>query len=194
MRDRSRDKILDSAAALFAREGFAGTSIEQVIAGCGIGRDTFYRRFTSKLALFEAVAMRERERTNTRFAAFAAASHGTSLEQLEAAARWLLEVNLDPELIGMKRIAFSEARVFGRDVQDAASPIIDQLIALVCHLQADGIFASGDAADIVGFIINTLVLGPMMQSMLAEKPIDDPCWRDAHFEQIWPKIIRGLSA
>lgn len=193
MKDRSREKILDSAAALFGREGFAGTSIEQVIADCGIGRDTFYRRFSSKLALFEAVALRERERTNARFAAFTAASHGTWLERLEAASRWLLEANLDPDLIGMKRIAFSEARVFGRDVQDAASPITDELIVLVHHLQEEGKFAPGDAADIVGFIINTLVLGPMMQSMLAENPIDDACWREVYFARVWPRIVRGLS-
>lgn len=193
MRDRSRDKILNAAADLFAQHGFAGTSLEQVIADCGIGRDTFYRRFSSKLDLFEAVALRERERTNDRFAAFVAAAHGTPLEQLEAAARWLLEVNLDPGLIAMKRIAFSEARVFGRAVQDAASPITDHLTALIRRLQQEGVFQAGDAAEIVGHIINSLILGPMMHAMLTPQSVDSAETREAHFARVWPRIVRGLS-
>jgi AcrR family transcriptional regulator len=193
MRDRSRDKILDAAADLFAQHGFAGTSVDQVIADCGIGRDTFYRRFGSKLELFEAVALRERERTNERFADFVAERHGTSLERLEAAARWLLEVNLDPALIAMKRIVFSEARVFGRTVQDAPSPIVDHLTDIVRLLQQEGLFQAGDAAEIVGHIINSLVLGPMMQAMLASQAFDTPAARDDYFNRSWPRIVRGLS-
>lgn len=193
MRDRSRDKILDAAADLFAQHGFAGTSIDQVIADCAIGRDTFYRRFGSKLELFEAVALRERERTNARFAAFVADGHGNSLEQLEAAARWLLAVNLDPSLIAMKRIAFSEARVFGRAVQESASPIIDHLANLVRLLQQDKVFQDGDATEIVSYIINTLILGLMMQAMLGTQVFDGDVDRDSYFDRIWPRIVRGLS-
>lgn len=193
LRDRSRDKILDAASDLFARQGFAGTSIEQVIADCAIGRDTFYRRFDSKLTLFEAVAIRERDRINGRFAAFVAVADGTPLEQLEAAARWLLDVNLDPSLIGMKRIALSEARVFGRATQEAPNPIVDHLISLVRTLQDDGEFLAGDAADIVGYIINTLVLGPIVQAMMADQSLDDRASREGHFKRTWPRIVRGLS-
>lgn len=193
MRDRSRDKILDAAAILFAQHGFAGASIDQVIADCGIGRDTFYRRFASKLELFEAVALRERERTDARFAAFVAEGQGTALERLEAAARWLLAVNLDPGLIAMKRIAFSEARVFGRAVQEKASPIIDHLASLVETLQQEGAVQAGDATEIVGHIINGLILGPMMQAMLGAQVFADGDAQDAYFNRVWPRIVRGLS-
>jgi TetR/AcrR family transcriptional regulator of autoinduction and epiphytic fitness len=178
---------------LFGRNGFAGTSIEEVIATCGIGRDTYYRRFESKLALFEAVALRERERTNARFTAFAAASQGSLLAQLEAAAWWLLDANLDPTLIAMKRIAFSEARVFGRATQEETSPIVDHLKMLVSHLQSEGTFrCDEDAASTVGFIINALVLGPMMQAMLAEDPTHDEEWKRAYFNRTWSMIVSGL--
>jgi AcrR family transcriptional regulator len=194
LRDRSRDKILDAASTLFAQHGFAGTSIDQVIADCGIGRDTFYRRFASKLELFEAVVLREREQTDARFAAFIAATDGAALERLEAAARWLLEVNLEPGMIAMKRIVFSEARVFGRAVQDAPSPIVDHLIDLIDRLQREGVFQAGDAGEIVGFIINSLILGPMMQAMLASPAFDTAEAREAYFRKVWPRIIGGLCS
>ncbi|WP_323688224.1 MULTISPECIES: helix-turn-helix domain-containing protein [unclassified Rhizobium] len=46
------ERIIDAATTLFATRGFAGTSMEQVASQCGAGKDTVYRRFPSKVALF----------------------------------------------------------------------------------------------------------------------------------------------
>ena len=48
-------RILDAAAGIFAAQGFAGASVERVASECGVGKDTIYRRFPSKVALFDAV-------------------------------------------------------------------------------------------------------------------------------------------
>lgn len=53
---RTRERILHSARQCFAATGFAGTSIEDVMAGCGLTRGGFYRHFRSKDALY-ALAM-----------------------------------------------------------------------------------------------------------------------------------------
>lgn len=192
--DRIRDRILDAAAKCFASQGFAGASAEQVILECGIGKDTFYRRFGSKLALFEAVVLRERQRTNALFEAFSADRQGSAIDRLTEAARWLLDVNLAPEMIALKRIAFSEARLFGQTLKDAPSPIVAHLVGLVVELQSEGRFGSADPADIVGFIINALVVGPMNAAMLADSPLYDAAWRAAYFERTWPRIVKGLAA
>jgi TetR/AcrR family transcriptional repressor of nem operon len=56
-KQRTRDRILRSAANLFASRGFAATSIEQVMAAAGLTRGAFYAHFESKAALY-AEAMR----------------------------------------------------------------------------------------------------------------------------------------
>ncbi len=52
---RTRRKILDRAAEAFARDGFAGTSLNDVIAGSGMTKGAFYFHFPSKEALAVAV-------------------------------------------------------------------------------------------------------------------------------------------
>ncbi|WP_313061145.1 TetR/AcrR family transcriptional regulator, partial [Agrobacterium cavarae] len=51
-RDMARERIIAVATELFSGRGFAGTSMEQVASKCGAGKDTVYRRFPSKVALF----------------------------------------------------------------------------------------------------------------------------------------------
>jgi len=46
-----RDRVLDSAADLFARQGYDGTSVAQVIAQAGVAKGGFYHHFASKEAL-----------------------------------------------------------------------------------------------------------------------------------------------
>lgn len=49
---RSREKILSTAARLFARQGFDGVSIDQVMGEAGMTRGAFYTHFSSKSELY----------------------------------------------------------------------------------------------------------------------------------------------
>ncbi|MGB8019739.1 MAG: TetR/AcrR family transcriptional regulator [Candidatus Nanopelagicales bacterium] len=52
---RTRRQVLDCAAEAFARDGFAGTSLNDVIAGSGLTKGAFYFHFPSKEELAVAV-------------------------------------------------------------------------------------------------------------------------------------------
>ena len=45
---RTRDRVLQEAARLFARRGFHGTTIEDLGAACGISGPAVYKHFASK--------------------------------------------------------------------------------------------------------------------------------------------------
>lgn len=51
----TRKAILDSAAALFRRDGYHATGIDQVMAGCGLTAGGFYSHFRSKTELLAEV-------------------------------------------------------------------------------------------------------------------------------------------
>ena len=51
----TRAQIVTVAARLFARGGYSGTSIEQLLGELGISRGALYHHYRSKDALFEAV-------------------------------------------------------------------------------------------------------------------------------------------
>ena len=58
-REKTRDRILDSAATHFRRDGYDATRIDDVMAGAGLTRGGFYLHFDSKADLFAAYVGRE---------------------------------------------------------------------------------------------------------------------------------------
>ena len=51
---RRREEIIEVASHLFARDGFAGTDLQDVADKLGVGKGTLYRYFPSKGDLFQA--------------------------------------------------------------------------------------------------------------------------------------------
>ncbi len=60
---QSREKILQSAAKLFTRQGFGQVSIDQIMADAGLTRGAFYSHFADKGSLYaEAMVYAARHR------------------------------------------------------------------------------------------------------------------------------------
>ncbi|MEM7409595.1 MAG: TetR/AcrR family transcriptional regulator [Myxococcota bacterium] len=59
--ERTRERILASAARLFRRKGFDAAGIDEIMAGAGLTRGGFYAHFQSKADLFAAVLGEELE-------------------------------------------------------------------------------------------------------------------------------------
>ncbi len=51
----SRQAVLEAAIAAFARKGYAGTSIQDILHATGLSRPTLYYYFKSKSGLFRAI-------------------------------------------------------------------------------------------------------------------------------------------
>jgi AcrR family transcriptional regulator len=75
-----RDRLLETAAALFYREGINGVGVDRVLAEAGVTRATMYRHFAGKEAL--VVAYLEREDANLRDLFARAGASGASPQQL----------------------------------------------------------------------------------------------------------------
>ncbi|WP_062269020.1 TetR/AcrR family transcriptional regulator [Endozoicomonas arenosclerae] len=54
-RAETYQQVLDSACRLFAKKGFAGTSLEDIASDCGLTTRPVYHYFGNKLKLFNAV-------------------------------------------------------------------------------------------------------------------------------------------
>ncbi|WP_420135740.1 TetR/AcrR family transcriptional regulator [Rhodopseudomonas sp.] len=186
--------IIETASRLFAQQGYAATSVEQVVAACGVGKDTVYRRFPSKLALFEGVVEHARTQTVAHFQTTMATQTGDALSQLRAAARWLLTANLDPTLIAFKRIAFSEAIVVGQAVASRTDdPIMDRLLSLITDAQKAGALARGDARFLAAQLLSSIAMGPMIDAMLGGTTYASPRAQTAYFDKAWTLFIEGAG-
>jgi len=80
-----RDEILDAAAKVFARKGFARTKVEEIANALGVAKGTIYLYFRSKEALFLAVADRTMSLLQNRVRS-KAAEIADPLQRMSAAA------------------------------------------------------------------------------------------------------------
>jgi AcrR family transcriptional regulator len=96
IRTRSRDNILDAAERLFARHGYAGTSVRMLAAEAGVSQGLLYNYFDGKQALLRAIFERSMEEVRADLdEADAGASSGESLARLVRGAFETLRANPD---------------------------------------------------------------------------------------------------
>lgn len=187
------ERILETATRLFASRGFAGTSIDQVAALCGAGKDTIYRRFPSKVALFEGVVEQARARALARLQELAPIDGGPML-RLKLLLRTFLSINMEPELIALKRITFSEAVVLEKSgpIPSEPDPLMARLVETVAAAQAQGLLRPGDPDFIAAHLIHGLVSIPTSHAMLGGTRYDEPGALDSHFQTSWEWLTAGV--
>jgi AcrR family transcriptional regulator len=56
--DEKRERILDAAEQLFAAQGYANTTVEQIVQALGVTKPFVYYYFSSKQEIFETLAWR----------------------------------------------------------------------------------------------------------------------------------------
>jgi AcrR family transcriptional regulator len=78
-RAQTRERLLDSALAVFVKDGIESASIEEVAEAAGYSRGAFYSNFESKDDLLCAVLDREMQREGEEFEAIVAAIPPTEL-------------------------------------------------------------------------------------------------------------------
>jgi TetR/AcrR family transcriptional repressor of mexJK operon len=98
-----RAAILDAAKALFAREGFAGVSMDRIAAEAGVSKLTVYSHFGDKESLFsESVRMLCDEMLPDEF--FKVQADGTLRGQLRYIAEGFFNLVVSDEAISTHRI------------------------------------------------------------------------------------------
>lgn len=87
MRERSRRRILDSALDLFARRGYASTTVRMIAENAGVAQGLLYNYYAGKEALLQAILERSMADVRESFErAAAGATPGERIERLVRAA------------------------------------------------------------------------------------------------------------
>lgn len=154
-----REQVLAAALPVFARNGYAGTSTEEVAAAAGISQPYLFRLFATKKELFIALVRRGFNRVGEAFTAAAAGLEGEAalMAMGEAfngmlANRDLLLLQLhayaaseDPEIRTATRQAFSG---LWQLVSDAAGLPSDDLVDFFAHGMLLTVVAAVDASNL----------------------------------------------
>lgn len=188
-------RILDVAARLFATQGFAATTMEQVATECRAGKDTIYRRYASKRELFEAIMKRAQGEVLLDLERVASAQ-GKPLQVLRNFARALLEINMRPELSALHRVALSEAVPTGgvANAQTTEDPIMVLFASLFRAAQEDGAVIAGDSFEMAEQLLYATSVKPMLSAMMARTDYLDRAAQDIYFDMAWSLFLGGVKS
>lgn len=108
--ESTRRALVDHAAELFAERGYAGTSLDEVVARARVTKGALYHHFAGKQGLFEAVFDRY-EAVMVERSAAAVADQRDAVAMAVAGLEAYLDVCLDP---GYQRVVLQDApAIFG---------------------------------------------------------------------------------
>lgn len=135
--------LLDEARAAFVAEGFGGVSIDEIARRAGVSKETIYRHFPDKPALFRAALTEMEGRFTLRAAAL---GQGDSPIALQAMARAICDTAVEGGLLSPLWLAAGLAgRMpdFARELQQGQWQRLEPLReALETHARAGGIQAA----------------------------------------------------
>jgi TetR/AcrR family transcriptional repressor of mexJK operon len=151
---RTRAAVIDAARTLFLRQGYAGTTMEDIAAVAGLAKRTLYNNYSTKAALFALIAAD----AITYAEQFARGLHeeftvGITAAKLETTLYDLgekLALGIArPEVFALRRLLIGEARTFpgfARGYFDRApGAVLEALASGFAHLGERGLLRLSDA-------------------------------------------------
>ena len=106
-----REALLRAAVEVFFEQGYAATSIDAIIERAGGSKRNIYNEFGNKQGLFSAIVKQNADRVLSTLVIEQTEGHDLQAT-LTAFGRRLLDAYMSPTLIGIYRIAVTEANRF----------------------------------------------------------------------------------
>ena len=139
---RKRRAIMDAATALFLRDGYRNTSMDQVAADAAVSKQTVYKQFADKEQLFRAIVLgvtSNSEAIITRMTSVLRSTDVTSHAELRTVltdlARRYIDGVLQPHVLALRRLIIAEAERF----PDLARTYFEQAPGRAMEVVADAL-------------------------------------------------------
>ncbi len=170
---RKRVAILDAATNVFLRDGYLGASMDDIAAQAAVSKQTIYKHFSTKEALFiEIVSSMTDQTGDTVLEAVSELDENTDLASyLEGYAYRQLSVVLTPRVMQLRRVVISEVGRFpklARVLYERGPVRAMHLLAEMLERLADRGLLSIPDYGVAASHFNWLVMSePLNRAMLA---------------------------
>jgi TetR/AcrR family transcriptional repressor of mexJK operon len=191
---RKRAAILEAAQHVFFANGFVGTSMDQVAATAAVSKQTVYKHFSDKEALFrEVVTNVVRARDTGITAELLSAGDGTIDERLQSFARKFLKGVMQPEVLKLRRLVIGEVGRFpelGQAFYDLGPGRAAEQLALALRESAVRRGLSLEDPNLAAEQLMWLILSiPLNQAMLLG---DENSFTDAALDRYADEGVRAF--
>ncbi len=187
--EATRGKLIATGRTLFAKNGFAATSTEDILSASGVSRGAMYHHFSSKTELFQAVFEAvEDDLTNDILVTATASGETDPMRILEAGFDAFLDQCRNPEV---QRIVMLEGpTVLGWDTwHELDERYAFGTIKFVLTAAAESGRLEADAVD----PLSHLLLGAIMQAGMVVARADDPVAAKAAMVASWAQLLSSLA-
>jgi len=185
------DHVVAVADALFIQHGYGATSMATVASQARVGKQTLYRRFPDKAALFREVV---RRRLDAMMTATDGSGECDPMATLKEMGRKALDIVLDGEFLRLYRIIIAEALPFPELAAAAAdhwgSGCVDLCVAAIKEAQARGLCKPGDPLTMAQIYLWGVVGEPFLKGLSGESQADQD--HHARLEQVWSVFLEGV--
>lgn len=184
--EETRASLLATARQVFAAQGYADTSMDEMTAQAGLTRGALYHHFGDKKGLLAAVTAQIDAEMDARLQAISDSAQD-AWQGFRQRCRAYLEMALEPEI---QRIVLRDARaVLGAATPDSQRHCLDSMQRLLENLMAQGVLADADARALAA-----LIYGSLSEAAFWIADGDDGDARLASASQALDLLLRGLLA
>jgi len=196
--------LMATAARLFIEQGYEGTSMGQIVAAAGAGKQSLYRRYASKEILFREIftkfVMKNIiARAAEQLAAYeikACQEDDKGLEVLHDFARQSFNFMIEPETVETFRLFVAERSRFP-DLQDQVQGMIrdieDQISRHVHRAQKSGVIRTDIDRNISRILMALINEGPMIQALLELPSLSTEENRRQYFDSAWKIFVDAVA-
>ena len=190
---RAREEaILVSVNRLLAEKGFDVMTVDEVAADVGIAKASLYKHFASKEELAAAAMIRVLERALAQLEVQQADARCTPLEQLKAATRWTMQVQLAGEMPSLpaQNSALRGALMGNKAYLDRLMQVSDLLGSWITAGQKNGSLNAALPSELVLYTIFARACDPVLGLLKAGGNYSD----DQIIEMLLVTCFQGLAA
>ncbi|ROO88686.1 TetR family transcriptional regulator [Actinocorallia herbida] len=162
-----RRQILDAATRCFARQGFHGTSMQDIFRESGLSAGAVYRYFPGKDDIVKAIVLNKRELLVEHMAAILALPELPPLEEIFGGFAKTVEEIAEIDVLGLIPQAWALATYdpeVGPTIRGLFGSLREHWIAIAVRLREEGKLAPDADADAVGRVLFGLMPGFILQN------------------------------
>jgi AcrR family transcriptional regulator len=178
--DRTKERIVRTAAPVFNRLGYAGASVADLMEASGLEKGGIYRHFESKEAIALAAFDHASRLQGERFRAHMAAAASDAVAQMVALAEAMASVAEDPMVAGgcpllNTAVESDDAEgEFYRELRARARRGMSRLLTVVRRIVADGVTSRELARSTDPDAEASAFVATMEGAIMLTKLYDDP--------------------
>jgi AcrR family transcriptional regulator len=196
--------LMATAAKLFIEQGYEGTSMGQIVAAAGAGKQSLYRRYANKEVLFREVftnfVMKNIiARSGEQLAIFeieASLDGENDLETLRRFAQRSFDFMIEPETVATLRLFMAEQSRFPdlkNQIQQMIQIIEDDIARYIRRAQESSLIRIDIDPNVSRNFMALIAEGPLVQAILDIPSVSTEENRKIYFDSAWRLFIAAVA-